>query len=323
MTQRFTFHDRKAFFMKHSLCIAFAFFVLIGYVQVADTPFALQLQAQDTIDSTDTAAAPKDGEKTDGEKAETPKERDPVQLTKVTVVLEGEDVLKQEGIHEWAAKAAQLVVEYYPIFDKKFESEGFVPKKEITLIFRKMDGVAFSSGTSITISADWIKRSPGDFGMVAHEMTHVIQQYPGGRGEGGIPTWLMEGMTDYARHVFYEPDVLMRPTNPDRDNYTGSYQITGGFLMWIEHAYDKEFVSKLNKHARQRTYSDDLFEKYTGKNAETLWKEYGDFLRTLEGNRILPSREFGRKRLGATYSVAPPQPQPGQGQGRQRPQPEN
>ena len=73
-----------------------------------------------------------------------------------------------------------------------------------------------------------------------------------------------------------------------------SYQVTGGFFMWIEHVYDKEFVKKLNQHARSRTWSNDVFEKYTGKDAETLWKEHNEFLQTLEGNRILPSRDFGR-----------------------------
>ena len=285
--------------MKHSLCIALACFLLIGCLLVTDSPFAAKLKAQDTAVPVTEATAQEDGEK-----AEEPKKRDPVQLTKVTVVIEG-DALKQKGIHEWAGKAAQLVVEWYPIFDKIFETERFVPENEVTLVFRKIDGVAFTSGTTITISADWIRRSPGDFGMVAHEMTHVIQRYPSGRGSGGIPTWAMEGITDFARHAYYEPDVLMRPVNLEQAKHTDSYQITGGFFMWIEHVYDKEFVKKLNQHARQRTWSDEVFEKYTGKNVEILWAEYIDFLRKIEGTRILPTRDFNRKKLGNTYSVTP------------------
>ena len=232
-------------------------------------------------------------------------EREPVRLEKVTIVLEGEEVQKQEGIHEWTGKAASLVMEFFPIFDKIFETEEVIPPKELTLVFRKMDGVAFASGTTITISVDWIRRAPGDFGMVAHEMIHLIQRYPGGRGQGGIPGWAMEGITDFARHAYYEPDVLMRPVNLETNKYSDSYQITGGFFMWIEHVYDKEFVRKLNQHARTRTWSDDVFEKYTGKGPEELWKEYVDFLRTIDGTRILPTRDFGRTKLGSTYSVQP------------------
>ena len=230
--------------------------------------------------------------------------RAPVQLTRVTIALDGEEVFKQEDIYEWGGKAAQLVIEWFPILDKIFETEGFTPTDDITLRFRRMDGVANASGTTIRISDNWVLRqSRQDFGMVAHEMLHVIQRYPGGRGAGGIPTWAMEGITDFARHAYYEPGVQMRPTNPEQSKYTDSYQVTGGFFMWIEHAYDKEFVKKLNQHARSRTWSDDVFEKYTGKGPEELWKEYGEFLRTIEGTRILPSRDFDRAKLGNTYSV--------------------
>ena len=291
-------------FMKRSLYIIAAFLLVFGYLQITNVPLAVNLKAQEN------------GEKS--EEMEKKSERPPVRLEKITIVLEGEEVQTQEGIHEWSAKAAQLCMEYFPIFDKIFATEEFVPEKEMTLIFRKMDGVANASGTTIRISADWIRRSPGDFGMVAHEMTHLIQRYGGGRGQGGIPTWAMEGITDFARHAYYEPDVLMRPVNLETNKYNDSYQITGGFFMWIEHAYDKEFVKKLNQHARSRTWSEDVFEKYTGKGPEELWKEYVEFLRTIEGTRILPTRDFGREKLGSTYSVQPP-PRP-QGQGRQRPQ---
>ena len=311
--------------MKRSHYCVLAFFFVFSYLYITPTVFIADLKAQET-------ATQESGEKADEpteEKKEEEKkpERAPVRLEKITIVLEGEEVQTQEGIHEWSTKAAQLCLEFYPIFDKIFMTEGFVPQKELTLVFRKMEGVAFSSGTTITISADWIRRSPGDFGMVAHEMVHNIQRYPGGRGQGGIPTWAMEGITDFARHAYYEPDVLMRPVNLETNKYTDSYQITGGFFMWIEHAYDKEFVKKLNQHARSRTWADDVFEKYTGKGPEELWKEYVEFLRTIEGTRILPTRDFDRKKLGTTYSIQPrpqPQGQGGQRQGqRQRPQQEN
>jgi len=228
--------------------------------------------------------------------------RAPTQLEKVTIALDGEEVFKQEGIYEWSCKAAQLVIEWFPIFDKIFETEEFIPGNEITLRFRRMDGVANASGTTIRISDNWVLRqSRQDFGMVAHEMIHIVQRY-GGRGGTSIPGWAMEGVTDFARHAYYEPDVVMRRNGPN-DTYRSSYQVTGGFFMWIEHVYDKEFVKKLNQHARNRTWPDDVFEKYTGKDAETLWKEHNEFLQTIPDNRILPSRDFGREKLGNTYSI--------------------
>lgn len=269
--------------MKHFFYVAPAWLVLIGSLHMANVSIAVDLNAQETV-------TPEESKKTE--------ERKPVHLEKLTIIFEGEEVLKQEGIHEWAGKAGKIVTECYPKFDKLLESEGYTPPKEMSIIFRKMAGVAFSTGTQIVISADWIKQQPQDFGMVAHELVHIIQRYPGGRGEGGAPGWVTEGIADYIRHAHFEPDVQMRPVNPTQIKYTDQYQITAGFFMWIEHIYDKEFVTKLNAHARQRTYSDDLFEKYNGKNLDNLWAEYVEFLQQQPGNtpRLKPSEVFNRKK---------------------------
>ena len=222
-------------------------------------------------------------------------ERAPVYLEKLTIILEGQDVVQQEGIREWADKAGQVVTKYFPIFDKLLETEGFLPETEISIVFRKMDGVAFASGTQIVISADWIRRQPGDLGMVAHELVHVIQRYPG-RGQGqGLPFWAMEGLTDYIRHVHFEPEVPMRPVDPDRANYTDAYQITGGFFMYIVDTYDRDFIVKLNEMGRKRTYSEDIFEASTGKALTDIWAEYAEVvLRPLheQNQRIVPAERF-------------------------------
>jgi len=285
--------------MKHTLCLAFTFLLLIGYLYVADTPIAATLKAQDAAVQAQAEAAAAPAATTEG--------REPVQPTRVTVIIEGEDVLQQPGIHAWAAKAAELVVEWFPIFDKIFETDGFVPSSEVYIVFRNMQGVAHATGNRIVISSNWIRSPQGinDFGMVAHELIHVIQRYPGGRGQGGIPFWAMEGVTDFARHAYYEPNVLMRPVNLERARHTDSYQITGGFFMWIEHVYDDNFVHRLHTHARHRTWSDEVFERYTGKDVETLWGEYIEFLRTIPDTRILPSRDFGRVGMGNTYRISP------------------
>ncbi|MDR0328631.1 MAG: basic secretory family protein [Planctomycetaceae bacterium] len=257
--------------MKHLLCVMLAFLVSAGCLHIT--------LAQDETPATD----------------EKKPERSAVQLEKISVTLEGEDVLKQAGINEWAAKAAKLVTEYYPKFDKLLESEGFEPPKELTIVFRKMDGVAFSTGTQIVISADWIRQQPGDLGMVAHELVHNIQRYPGGRGNGGAPGWVTEGIADYVRHVYFEPEVQMRPIDPDRAKYTDQYQITAAFFMYIVATYDKDFITKLNMHARQRTYSEEIFEKSTGKTLDDLWAEHVEkVLRPLreENKRLVPDTRF-------------------------------
>ena len=237
-------------------------------LQADDEPTIPIPQTEEKLtDDTQTVDANADEKQPEGRKA--------VELEKVTVVIEGSDILGQEGIHEWAGKAGKLVVDYYPIFDKLLESDGYEPPNEVTIVFRKMDGVAFSTGTSIVISADWIKRMPDDFGMVAHELVHIIQSYPRRTGPG----WITEGIADYIRHAHYEPEVPLPRINPDRAKYTDSYKTTAGFFIWIEKNYDAEFVKKLNIAMRERTYSDDIFEKHSGKSLDDLWNEYADTFR--------------------------------------------
>lgn len=198
----------------------------------------------------------------------------PASLEKVTIIIEG-NVLQQEGIHEWAGKAGKLVTEWYPKMDVLLQSDGFIPPKEVTLIFRKMDGVAYTAGNVIHISADWIRRQPDDFGMVAHELVHIIQSYPRHTGPG----WITEGIADYIRHAHYEPNVKLPRINPDRASYRDAYKTTAGFFIWIEKNYNKEFVKKLNVAMRERTYKDNIFQDLTGKTLDDLWKEYADTFR--------------------------------------------
>jgi hypothetical protein len=196
------------------------------------------------------------------------------QLEKVTVIIEGES-LQQEGIHEWAGKAGKLVTEWYPKIDLLLQSDNYIPPKEVTIIFRKMDGVGYTSGNKINISANWIRLQPHDFGMVAHELVHVIQSYPRHTGPG----WITEGIADYIRHAHYEPQVKLPRINPDRASYRDAYKTTAGFFIWIEKQYNKEFVKKLNIAMRENTYKDDIFQNLTGKPLDDLWKEYTDTFR--------------------------------------------
>jgi len=217
--------------------------------------------------------------------------------TRIVVEFSGEKVVAEKGIPEWASAAVNLINELYPKYDKLLETEGHIPSGTITLRFEDSETIGWNSNTTIGISIRWIKpgeRGEKDFGMVAHELVHFVQNYQGGDGTG-IPGWATEGIGDYVRHVFYEPEKEMRPVNPDRESYTNGYQISGAFFMWIEDTYDRNFVKKLNLCARKRTYSDNLFVESTGKNLSDLWAEYVEkIIKPLrqENKRIVPATMF-------------------------------
>src|SRR5437867_9499159 len=99
-----------------------------------------------------------------------------------------------------------------------------------------MRGIAYASGGEIHISAAWVRSHPNDFGMVVHELTHLVQRYPRNPGPG----WLVEGIADYVRLHDFEP-LLPRPRiDFTKAKYTDSYKTTAGFLIWLEGKYGAE-----------------------------------------------------------------------------------
>lgn len=193
----------------------------------------------------------------------------------------------------WAETAKALVVESYPKLTQLLATDGrdpltgaakgaaFRAPKEIKLTFKKTLNVpAYASGGEITINGDWIAKHPDDLGMVVHELTHVVQQYPGSRS---TPGWLVEGIADYIRWWRYEPELHAGPgrtkPNPDTAKYTDAYRTTAVWLAWASRKYDMRLVPALDKAMRDGEDPIPLFEKVTGKSADDLWKEFVATLR--------------------------------------------
>lgn len=183
------------------------------------------------------------------------------------------DTSKAPDLADWAAQARHLVEEWYPKMCDMLASDGFRPPTKIRLFFRNdLDHPAHTSGVRvkvITISARWIREHPDDYGMVIHELTHVVQSYP--RYDAG---WLVEGIADYIRYIKFERKTRAPRIDPATASYRNGYKTAAYFLRWIEKTYDKELIFKLNRELRTSTYTDALFERYTGKSLDRLWSEY-------------------------------------------------
>src|SRR5205823_14557500 len=137
---------------------------------------------------------------------------------------------------------------------------------------KEMKGVAYSSGGEIHIAANWVRSHPNDFGMVIHELTHLVQRYP--RNRGPQAGWLVEGIADYVRLGYFEP-LLPRPRiDFIKARYTDAYKTTAIFLLWLEGKYGADLVPKLNAALRAGHYSDALFQQATGKEVTQLWSDF-------------------------------------------------
>jgi len=177
---------------------------------------------------------------------------------------------------EWAEKAQKIAREQFPVLVALLDSDGFIPRDSLTIVFRPMDGVAHATGKEIHISAEWVTvKSPDDFGMVVHELIHIVQAY-----RSRVPGWVTEGIADYLRFFVYERngDRTCR-VNPDRAKYTDSYRTTGAFFNWIVMTKDAGFIKRLNAACRNGKYSADLYKEYTGMTIDELWDEFIQSLR--------------------------------------------
>jgi hypothetical protein len=100
------------------------------------------------------------------------------------------DTRDAADVAEWAPKSRSLVEEWHPKVAEMLKGDGFTPPRQVRLVFKdQTDGIAGTSGDKNTINANWIRSRPSDFGIVIHELVHVIQSYPD--NETG---WLVEGI---------------------------------------------------------------------------------------------------------------------------------
>ncbi len=176
-------------------------------------------------------------------------------------------------LKEWGGKAGTLCVEWFPKIAALLPSEGFTSPKEVALYFDPaMKGVAHAANGTITISAAFVRAHPDDWGMVVHELTHVVQAYP-----AGGPGWLVEGIADWVRIVHFEQQAP-RPKVTRLASYKDAYKTTAVFLEWCEKQHGAGLVVKLNAALRAGKYRDELWKEITGKMVDDLWAEFAKTL---------------------------------------------
>ena len=179
------------------------------------------------------------------------------------------DITASPEAEQWGSDAGRYALKWYPAIEKALATDGYTPTRQFRLLFKPMPGVAHASGTTITINTDWIKKHPDDLGMVAHELTHVIQKY-----RRGGPGWLTEGLADYVRYYVVEPGSKRAGFNVDRTSYKNAYQPAAGFLDWLERTKGPGVVAKLNAAMRAGTYKPETFKEAAGGDPDELWEAF-------------------------------------------------
>jgi Peptidase of plants and bacteria len=189
----------------------------------------------------------------------------------LTVIL---DTRQAPQVAPWAEGAKKLCEDWYPIIFDILSPVGRPPSRTIKIQFKDpIKTVAYTRAQEgeITISADWVKKHPDDIGMVIHELTHVVQNYP--RSKNGTEIfWIGEGVADYVRYFEFEPEKRLRIDR--KQTYRDGYKTAAIFLDWIQRTHNAHLVEKLNARLVIGEYSEDLFEDYTGASLGHLWAEF-------------------------------------------------
>lgn len=166
-------------------------------------------------------------------------------------------------------KVTKLLYEVYPdIFD--YFADGVYEK--VTCTFISMDGVAYTSGRDMYVSAEYINSNPQDLDCITHELIHCAQYY-----STYDNVWLIEGITDYGRSLFglYNDQANWKlATYMQGQNYTDSYQVTGGFLKYVVENHNKNMILILNKYLKKGSCPDSVWVDNTGYTIEELWELY-------------------------------------------------
>ncbi len=182
------------------------------------------------------------------------------------------DVTQVPELQPWGRAAEAICRTWYPIIVATLRSDDSLRPLRAAprLVFEKeMQGVAYAAGAEIHISAAWVKAHPHDFGMVVHELTHLVQRYP--RNRAG---WLVEGIADYIRLRHFEPKVEVPKIDFTRAKHTDSYKTTAAFLIWVEEKHGADVVPKLHAALQAGTYTDAQFKTLTGREVTDLWADF-------------------------------------------------
>jgi len=182
------------------------------------------------------------------------------------------DISQAPDLAVWAQKAESQMESFWPDTAALLYSYKFITPNMVNVVYRTgpdVTPVAATGGGVMTVNADWCRKHPEDTGLTVHETAHVIQAM-----SAYNPVWLIEGTADYIRWVKFEPQNFQYRIDPVKSTYHDAYRTTAAFLGWCELHYDSRLVTKLNEAIRFGTYSNSLFEKFCGKNVDTLWTEF-------------------------------------------------
>lgn len=187
------------------------------------------------------------------------------------------DLAEAPHLDGWSKELVRRAAAWWPRIARALASPGFVAADEVTIRFSNDtdDAYATALGTLVTVNADYITRNPDDFGCVAHELAHVVQDYPDTAG----PVWLVEGVADFIRYYTLFPDDPRRAFVAGEVDYRSAYQPTAAFLDYLEATRAPGCVRYVNGVMRAGGDGEAALRQVAAAPLDALWRKFKATLR--------------------------------------------
>lgn len=207
---------------------------------------------------------------------------DPILAETRSIEIDGETVelsiyaqLDPEGATR--AQMESMIEMYFDLWPQMVELIGTEVEKtrrHLDLIpFPGLKFPGFNFRSRIVVKTEHLIERPNDiYGLFAHELTHLVQNY----GEGKAPLWIVEGIADYARYKLtddenWEAGFLKKIT---RREPLGAYADSAGFFLYLEDRYKKPIARPVSMALSSGNYGADTWKQLTGRSLEQLCVDY-------------------------------------------------
>jgi hypothetical protein len=175
----------------------------------------------------------------------------------------------------YIANAKQEFALVYPQLVTRWGANPRTAPHEVTLRFVQNLGAAAETLAKqhlIEVDLDYAHSTPYDPGVLTHELTHIVQNYP-----TYVP-WLTEAIANYSSQLYgpRREDVYRSAAKyiPNTTYLTDPYDTGARFLFWIAQNKRHDIVDRLNRILQAGDYTPDSFVQLTGQTLNQLWKAY-------------------------------------------------